>query len=180
MHESIEIVGWRRFQHYRTRTPPWIKLYTELLSDDAFLSLSGYLRGLLICLWMEYGRSHCEMDASPTRLSRRLAMTVTRAHLNSLSDAGFIRIGASKPLAKRYGREVLRTSKRGDNSGDLGKAAALSPQQQLAAAAKRYVDNWNGGTSDAFDEGLDELEHLTGARLQAGDRYRLWEQALDG
>ena len=37
---------------------------------------------------------------------------------------------------------------------------------------------WNGGGSDAFDEGLDELEHLTGARLTATERYDLWDQTL--
>ena len=54
---------------------------------------------------------------------------------------------------------------------------AALPLEQLHAAATRYVADWTGTSSDAFEEGLDELEKLTGARLTAGDRYELWDQA---
>jgi hypothetical protein len=48
---------------------------------------------------------------------------------------------------------------------------------ELLAAGKRFAADWKGGTSDAFDAGLDELERLAGGKLQAGDRYKLWDQA---
>lgn len=55
--------------------------------------------------------------------------------------------------------------------------ASSSPQKQLLAAGHRFAHDWNGTDSDAFEEGLDELEHLTGARFAAGDRYQLWDEA---
>ena len=178
MDEWIEITGWRRFQHYKTRTPPWIKVYTELMSDDRFLSLSGYLRGLLMCLWMEYARSHCDLSASTSQLTRRLSMKVTRAHLESLSDAGFLSIRASKPLARRYAREeVLRTSSKSRGARASSKQGAATRQDELLAAGNRFAARWKGGTSDAFDAGLDELEQKVGARFQARVRYDLWDQA---
>ena len=49
--------------------------------------------------------------------------------------------------------------------------------QDLMAAGQRFAHGWKGGSSEAFDTGLDELEKLYGARLEAGDRYRLWDVA---
>ena len=53
------------------------------------------------------------------------------------------------------------------------------PHTQLVAAVRRFVHGWKGGGSDVFDEALDELEHLYRARLEAGERYRFWDQALE-
>ena len=34
--DYIEICEWDRFQHYKKRNPPWVKLYSKLLDDDEF------------------------------------------------------------------------------------------------------------------------------------------------
>jgi len=179
----IVIPNWRRFQHYKDRNPKWIKVYTELMYDPAFLGLTMPQRGLLISLWLEYANSRRSVPEESSKISRMVGQRVRKDTLKALSDAGFIEVSASKPLAKRYQParpELLRNSKKGDAAATPVDGAAASRQQQLLAAAKRYAADWNGGTSDAFDAGLDELEEITGAHLQAGDRYRLWEQALDG
>jgi len=56
--------------------------------------------------------------------------------------------------------------------------ASSSRQKQLLAAGQRFVADWNGTDSDAFEEGLDELEQLAGARFAARTRYDLWDQAI--
>ena len=35
----FRVKNFERFQHYKKRCPPWIKLYYEILDDDAFISL---------------------------------------------------------------------------------------------------------------------------------------------
>ena len=183
MDRWITIPNWRRFQHYKDRNPKWIKVYTELMSDPAFLALTYAQRGLLMSLWLEYANSRAALRLRAGWTATALGSRVYDAQLEALSDAGFIEVSASKPLAEpeHSARPELSTTYL-TKSGDARASAtgAASPQQQLLAAAKRYAASWNGGTSDAFDAGLDELEEITGAHLQAGDRYRLWEQALDG
>jgi len=179
----IVIPNWRRFQHYKNRQPKWIKVYTELMSDPAFRALTLAQRGLLISLWLEYANSRASVTIKPGYVTQIAGQRVRKGQLEALIDAGFIEVSASKPLATRYQKaspESTTYSQERDDAATPVDGAAASRQQQLLAAAKRYVADWNGGTSDAFDAGLDELEEITGAHLQAGDRYRLWEQALDG
>lgn len=182
----IVIPNWRRFQHYKNRNPKWIKVYTELMSDPAFLGLTFAQRGLLISLWLEYARSRHAIKMHTSTIARQLGERVFTAQLEALNDAGFIEVSASKPLAKvehSASPELLRNSNSEDaHASAVGNFASTekkgSPREQLLAAAHRYAAGWNGSSSDAFEEGLDELEHLTGAKLGAGDRYELWDQAL--
>lgn len=100
----ISVRHWRRFQHYdpAKRVPPWIKNNTDLMANDAYLSLTEHRALMLHRLWLEYASSRCELSDDTLRLSRRLGMKVTRADLIALNHAGFIRIVASKTLAEGY------------------------------------------------------------------------------
>ena len=35
--DHIVIVGWERFQHYKDRDPPWVKLYRDLLTSESWV-----------------------------------------------------------------------------------------------------------------------------------------------
>lgn len=97
----IVIPGWDRFQHYRDRQPPWIKVYTDLLHRDEYLSLTGDQRAILHGLWLEYASSSRRLRADTRSLTSRLRLRVTSAQLECLNHAGFIEFSASKPLAER-------------------------------------------------------------------------------
>ncbi len=88
------------FQHYRDRAPVWIKTYTRLMSDDAYLGLTGNRRAILHGLWLEYAMSNRCLTLDIRMIARRLALNVKMADLESLNHAGFIAFSAIKPLAK--------------------------------------------------------------------------------
>ena len=48
----VTIKKWSKFQHYRDRKPPWIKLYRDILDDAEWQSLSDYSTRLLTQLWL--------------------------------------------------------------------------------------------------------------------------------
>jgi hypothetical protein len=48
----LAVKGFRKFQHYRDRDPVWIKLYTNLLIDAAFLQLPEAAQAQLMKLWI--------------------------------------------------------------------------------------------------------------------------------
>jgi hypothetical protein len=37
MAEAISVVGWDRFQHYKDRDPPWVKLYRDLFTSESWV-----------------------------------------------------------------------------------------------------------------------------------------------
>jgi hypothetical protein len=98
----IVIPNWERFQHYKDRDPPWIKLHRTLASDPEWLALSGHRRALLISLWLEYASTNGRVKLDTHSISRRVNLRVTRADITSLVHAGLIGVSASKPLATRY------------------------------------------------------------------------------
>lgn len=101
----IVIPKWAEFQHYKDRSPSWIKNYTRLLSDDAYLELTYAQRGLLHGIWL----LRASMNEAPTNTRTRHLLTTNKGearhfqdNLDALSQAGFIEIRASKPLADSY------------------------------------------------------------------------------
>ncbi len=99
----IIIPNWPRFQHYKERRPVWIKAYTELLADRAYLKLTLRQRGLLHGLWLAYAASGLDLGSSAAQVGRVLGEpTVRTRDIEALNHAGFITLSASKPLAERY------------------------------------------------------------------------------
>lgn len=49
---KIQLLRWRDFQHYKTRHPPWIRMYRRLLDDREYRKLSGDAKALLVDLWL--------------------------------------------------------------------------------------------------------------------------------
>jgi hypothetical protein len=49
---KFRIANWEKFQHYRYRNPPWIKLHRALLDDYEFHSLPDASRALAPLLWL--------------------------------------------------------------------------------------------------------------------------------
>ena len=95
----ITVPNWDKFQHYKDRTPPWIKLYTELNSSNAWLDLTDAERGLLVTIWIEYARARGDLRASnvPSCVRQKRRM----CSLERLNQAGFIELSASRVLAQR-------------------------------------------------------------------------------
>ena len=48
----LRVKGWARFQHYKHRRPPWIRLYRELLDDVTWHRLPVASRALAPMLWL--------------------------------------------------------------------------------------------------------------------------------
>lgn len=48
----MRIKNWKKFQHFKDRTPPWIKLYRELLDDPDWHDLDDEASKTLVMLWL--------------------------------------------------------------------------------------------------------------------------------
>lgn len=86
--EYFRVTNWDHYQHYSKRNPPWIKLYTSLLDDFAFLSLTESTRLLAFNLLMLAAKTGNKMPISPPWLMTRLALS--EANLDALFEYGLI------------------------------------------------------------------------------------------
>ena len=48
----VKIKDWARFQHFKDRKPPWIKLYRDILDDIEWHELNGDDAKTLVMLWV--------------------------------------------------------------------------------------------------------------------------------
>lgn len=93
----IIIRNWNKYQHYGNRRVPWIKLYTELLYDDDFMSLTPTERSALVGLWMLYAETRQRIPEDTSKVSRALGQRFTKTTLVSLNHAGFIDVSSRQP-----------------------------------------------------------------------------------
>lgn len=112
MNENVRIFSirnWERFQHYKKRNPPWIRLYQGLLRDRAYQTLSDTSRSHLVGLFLIASQHDNKIPADQNWLRHELC-TKTRIDLETLAASGWIEyreqdasntVNASRPLAER-------------------------------------------------------------------------------
>lgn len=103
--------NWEKFQHYKDRVPPWIKLHRELLDDYEFHLLPIASKALAPFLWLlasEY--KDAIIDAPIEKITFRLRMTDDdfRAAIDPLIKSGFF-------VMYRDASGVLAGSEQGDH-----------------------------------------------------------------
>jgi len=84
--------NWKSFQHYKDRSPAWIKLHKGLMTDFAFNRLPLASRALAPMLWLlaseyEEGQITASMDEIAFRL--HVSAAELNAALKPLIDSGF-------------------------------------------------------------------------------------------
>jgi hypothetical protein len=68
---TIMIKDWNKFQHFKDRTPPWVKLYRDILDDPDWHCLDGDSAKTLVMLWLIASEDETHEGKLPD--SRRLA-----------------------------------------------------------------------------------------------------------
>ena len=110
----LKIKNWEGFQHYKDRSPPWIKLHKALLDDFDFQCLPLASKALAPMLWLLASENMAgQIDSDPKRLAFRLRWTMEEVcdGLKPLIDAGFV-IDDSNSLAQCLQDACLETEER--------------------------------------------------------------------
>ncbi len=98
---NLKPKNWEKFQHYKDRCPPWIKLHRDLLNDREFMRLPLASKALAPLLWLLASESKdgCfQADSDELEFRLRIASKDIEAGLKPLIDKGFF-VVASGVLA---------------------------------------------------------------------------------
>ena len=90
----LKIKNWEKYQHYKDRNPPWIKLYHSLLDDYLYGCLQDDSKLLLLSLWLLASRTDNRIPNDPEWIKRK-AMLENSVDLKPLISAGFIEMIAT-------------------------------------------------------------------------------------
>ena len=136
--EYLKVKNWTKFQHYKTRNPPWIKLYRSLLTDYQFCALSDRDKGHLILLWVWAAGADGCLPRDAAWLRRRLGLH-SDPNLELFINQGWLIIIASI------------------NCGDVASTEKRREEKKREEGAEP-VDNSNRTTSRAVREVLAGLK----------------------
>src|SRR5438477_1398423 len=85
----FRIANWKRFQHYRERNPPWIKLHRELLISRAWISGDDASRTLMVALMLIAADTDNLIPADRGYIRRRAYLN-TEPDFSRLLEVGFL------------------------------------------------------------------------------------------
>ena len=89
MARFFKVKNYEKFQHYKDRAPPWIKLYNETLENYEFGSLADATKGQLIGIWLLASRTNNKLPYDPRWIATKINAT-DPVDLDALYEAGFI------------------------------------------------------------------------------------------
>ena len=103
----LYVKNWHRFQHYKRRSPAWIKLYRDILQDHTFRKLPDHVKCQLILIWL-LASSHEGMVPNDREYLRNVLGLRRGPDLETLINQGLLSENASTMLDQRQSREEKR------------------------------------------------------------------------
>ena len=148
--EYLKVKNWDKFQHYKHRSPPWIKLHQSLLSDYDFQCLRDASKAHLILLWLWASNHDGAVPNDPLYLKRCLGLR-SAPDLKGFIKQGFLISNASNALS---------TSKQ---SADTEESRVKKIREERSTPAFRESD---------VDKNRRIAEYLASGNLDAAKRLR--------
>lgn len=89
MARKYRIKNWSKFQHYKDRNPPWIKLHVELLASEDWVTLADASKLLMVVCMVIAARENGIIPGSADYI-KRVAYLDKRPDLTPLIECGFL------------------------------------------------------------------------------------------
>lgn len=151
--------NWSQFQHYKDRSPPWIKLHRALLDDFGYTSLPLASKALAPLVWLlaaESDDGSVNLDAAWLAWRLRMPVEDVEAGLTPLIGMGFL-IVAIAALAPCSQVACPEGEGEGETEGEREAPASVKPKRK-AKAAEATLPEWiaslDGGDAIPTDDPL--------------------------
>ena len=131
---TAKVKNWAEFQHYKDRSPPWIKLHRGFLDDFDFARLPIASKALAPMIWLIAAESKdgtVQIDAEFLAFRLRWSLEDVEAGLTPLIDKGFL-IVDSAVLAARLQGACLETEAEGETEREQEPNGSLSAKADSA------------------------------------------------
>jgi hypothetical protein len=117
------IKNWEKFQHFKDRNPPWIKLYRDLLEDLEWFELPSDAAKALILFWLIASESNGELPPVKSLAFRmRCSESDIKRYISKLShwvisdDINMISPRYQPDILEREGEKEIETKTDSDYS----------------------------------------------------------------
>lgn len=132
---QYRIRNWAKFQHYRDRNPPWIKLHIEILASEDWVMVDDASK-LLMIVCMVVAAKNFGIVSDDAAYFRRVAYLNRSPNLKPLIECGFL-----EPLADASIPEQMLADARPEKEGEAEQSRA--EKEQMPASASRFAEFWS-------------------------------------
>jgi hypothetical protein len=185
--------NWRRFQHFKDRKPPWIKLYRDLLDDLDWHRLDGEAAKFLVQLWLLASEDDDGECPSVDVIAFRFRMSPERVTSMISKVSAWMEGDDITAISDRYQDDLVETETETERETDKRQYApefeqvwAIHRRGAKGKAAAAYAKAIRKTTQDVITQSLkaytDTLRppQFTGQHLHRWlDEERWEEQAGD-
>lgn len=151
----IRVKNFDKFQHYKDRSPPWVKLHATVLEDYDFNRLQDASKAHLMLLWVLASRTDNKIPADSEWIKTRIG-AISPVNIAELVDAGFIVLDqevqqaehvASNPLHKQSNcampeKEEETEVETEERQKDVGAIAPRPPKGTRLPSDWELPDDW--------------------------------------
>lgn len=171
------IRNWNKFQHFKDRRPPWIKLYRDLLDDPDWHELDPMAGKYLTALWLIASENDGELpDLKKLAFRLRLTQKQVSSILSSLSH--WLEQGDITPISDRYHNDAPETETETETYSKETEGETETESRPIKDAISEY-------NSLAEQIGLATVQRLSAtrkskllARLEECNGIEGWRTAL--
>jgi len=104
----MQIKNWKKFQHFKDRKPPWVKLYRDLLDDIEWFELDPKAAKVLVMLWLIASEDDGNIPTAK-QLAFRLRMSEKETEVCISKLSHWLEQGDNEVISKRYQDDAPET-----------------------------------------------------------------------
>ena len=149
------IKGWHKFQHFKDRKPPWIKLYRDLLDDVEWHNLDAKAAKALVMLWLIASENDGDLPNVKTLAFRlRVPENEMKSIVSKLSH--WLEQVDINAISSRYQDDTLETEIETDKEKEIEREGERKGKPRKTP--HRLPEDWQLSEEDrafAVNEGID-------------------------
>ena len=143
---TTRIKNWKEFQHFKDRSPPWIKLHKNILDNRDIGVLSDKAFRVLVLIWLLASEDKQKIGSLPSveDIAFRLRMDKSMI-IKCLGELDNFLISSDiKPISRRYQLDVpeteTETEGETEKEGDIGGASPPEPPASKSKSFKKWTE----------------------------------------
>ena len=178
------IPNWEDMQHYKDRSPPWIKLHNELLESYEFECLPDASKAHLLCIWLLASRTSNKIKADSRWISRKIGAN-TDVDLKVLIDSGFLELNQPLPSMEQDASKMHQTMEQDACLEREGEESRIEREESIktlvaSAPVDQYKSNANDQSIEVFEHWLTTMNKGSQTKPTAGRMSKIKARLKDG
>lgn len=163
----FSVKNFEKLQHYKDRTPPWIRLYNSLLDDYEFGLLPDASKAHLLAIWLLASRYDNKIPYDPEWVSRRINAT-DPVDLDILTKSGFIIFDQEcSVMLAECKQDAIPEERRAEESREEKKGGAVAPPYAFVGKVIRL----KADDAERWRKAYHAIPDMTAELTKADDYY---------